>query len=183
MPRIKKPKHIKRDMIILFVSIAVGFLIYISQIVPTMNSNSPELVIIVSFLAGLFFTSAFTITPAGVVLAQLMKDTPIVEVALIGATGALVGDLIIFMFIRDSLSEDLNYMLRNVGISRYKVIMKNRIFRFITPLLGALLIASPLPDEIGLAMMGLSKVRVSVLIPLAFGMNFLGIILIGIAIS
>ncbi len=44
------------------------------------------------------------------------------------------------------------------------------------PMLDALIIASPLPDEFGVSLLGLSKVRVAVLLPIAFVMNFLGIL-------
>ena len=45
-------------------------------------------------------------------------------------------------------------------------------------MLGAAIIASPLPDEIGLSLMGMSKTRVAVLIPVSFAMNALGICLL-----
>jgi hypothetical protein len=41
--------------------------------------------------------------------------------------------------------------------------------------LGALIIASPLPDEFGLALMGISRMRALVLMPISFVMNALGI--------
>ena len=46
------------------------------------------------------------------------------------------------------------------------------------PLTGAIIIASPLPDELGLAMMGLSRVPIAAFIPISYTMNFLGILLI-----
>ncbi len=180
MPRYKKPQHIAKDIIILLVSLFAGFILYKSNIVINVGQNANGISLIVAFIAGIFFTSAFTIAPAGVVLAELMKTTPVFEVALMGSIGAVIGDLIIFLFIRDSLCDDLNYMLKVVHFQRYKVLFHRRFFRFVTPLIGGLIIASPLPDEIGLAMMGLSKVRTSVLIPITFGMNFVGIILIAV---
>ncbi len=182
MARYKKPKHLIRDFFFVFVSIVIGYLIYINHINISFDSHDPVVGILTSFIAGLFFTSAFTITPAGVVLAELMQSFPAVEVAFFGSIGALIGDLIIFTFIRDSLSDDLTYLLRIAGPKRFIHLFKFPFIRFITPLIGALLIASPLPDELGLAMMGFSKTRTSILVPICFGMNFLGIILIAVAI-
>jgi hypothetical protein len=50
--------------------------------------------------------------------------------------------------------------------------------KWISPILGALIIASPLPDEFGLALLGLSRTRISILIPVSFIMNFLGVYLL-----
>ncbi|OGG78335.1 hypothetical protein A3A36_01445 [Candidatus Kaiserbacteria bacterium RIFCSPLOWO2_01_FULL_52_12b] len=59
-------------------------------------------------------------------------------------------------------------------------IFRPRLFKWLIPFVGALIIASPLPDEAGLAMMGLSKMKTSVFIPISFALNFLGILAIGI---
>ena len=45
---------------------------------------------------------------------------------------------------------------------------------------GALIIALPLPDEIGLVMMGLSRMKARHLIPISFVLNSLGIALVGL---
>ena len=47
-------------------------------------------------------------------------------------------------------------------------------------MLGALIIASPLPDELGLAMMGVARIKLRVLIPISLVLNFAGIVLIGL---
>ncbi|HEY4478659.1 MAG TPA: hypothetical protein VI775_02350, partial [Candidatus Paceibacterota bacterium] len=47
--------------------------------------------------------------------------------------------------------------------------------KWLSPLIGAFIIASPLPDELGVALLGMSKIRIAVLIPLSFTMNILGI--------
>lgn len=183
MPRYKKPKHLWKDIFFVFVGLAVGYLLYINHISIRFNTSDPFVGILVSFIAGIFFTSAFTIAPAGVILADLMKSFPALEVALFGSLGALAGDLIIFMFIRDHLSDDLTYLIRLARPKRFLHLVKFPFIRFITPLVGAAIIASPLPDELGLAMMGFSKTRTSILIPICFGMNFVGIILIAAAIN
>ena len=54
------------------------------------------------------------------------------------------------------------------------------LFRFMTPLLGVLIIASPLPDEIGLALLGFSRAKTFQILPIAFIMNFIGIYAIAV---
>ena len=61
-----------------------------------------------------------------------------------------------------------------------RVLIFLRIFRWLIAFLGALIIASPLPDELGLTMMGFSKIKTSLFIPISFLLNSLGILIIGL---
>ena len=63
------------------------------------------------------------------------------------------------------------------------VLFKLRSFRWLTFFAGGFIIASPLPDELGIALLGFSKLKTSLFVPLSFTFNFLGICLIGIAAS
>lgn len=134
--------------------------------------------VMASFVAGIFFTSVFTIAPASVAMIHLVQNTPIGTVVLWGALGALCGDLILFFFIRDRFADDLKHSFKP---SFVKHIVRSFHFGFLkwfSPILGAFIIASPLPDELGLTLMGLSKMRVIVLVPISFFMNALGIYLL-----
>ena len=128
-----------------------------------------------AFLAGIFFTSAFTIAPASIALARIAAAAPLQAVALWGALGAMCGDLIIFFFIRDRFADDLVHSLKP-SIARHILNSFHLGFlKWLSPILGALIIASPLPDEFGLTLLGLSKTRVAILMPISFIMNWLGI--------
>src|SRR3989344_6815522 len=131
-------------------------------------------------VAIIFFVSIFTAAPAGVVLFEIAAANSIWEVALFGGIGALIGDLLIFRFIKDSLSRDVRWLIHKTRQERLVSIFHLKMFRWIVPFIGALIVASPLPDEIGLAMMGLSKMKTSVFIPISFTLNFLGILVIGL---
>ena len=88
----------------------------------------------------------------------------------------MVGDLTIFFLVRDRFAEDIVEVLK---ISKSKKIIhffKKGFFRWLSPVIGAIIIASPLPDEIGITMMGLSKTKLSLLIPISFIMNFIGVL-------
>jgi len=49
----------------------------------------------------------------------------------------------------------------------------------LTFLVGGLIIVSPFPDEIGVSLLGFSKMRTSWFISLSFVFNFTGILLVG----
>ena len=119
--------------------------------------------------------------PATVALIKIAQFNSLWLVALLGAIGAVIGDLVIFYFLRDHLTEDFLELLKH-GTSgkRIRHIFRSKIMRFSLAIIGALVIASPLPDELGLALLGISKIKSSLFIPISFLMNFLGIILINV---
>lgn len=170
-----------QDILLIIISIACAILFVRLGILKYFLDGTGSVGFIGSFVSGIFFTSVFT-TPLSIVsFASIAQSTNIVYMALWGACGSVVGDLLIFFFLKDSLLEDVGHVIRAPKYKKIAHIFKKRIFRWLTPLLGALIIASPLPDELGLAMMGFSKVRTAILIPVSFSMNFLGILLIGVA--
>lgn len=134
-----------------------------------------------SFIAGLFFTSVFTTAPAIVTLGQIAKNESILPVAFFGALGALVGDLIIFRFVRDRLSEHFTEIVKHERWWKriYHLTFKLKYFRWVTFFIGGLIIASPFPDELGISLLGLSKMKTKHFLPLSLAFNFLGILVIG----
>ena len=138
-----------------------------------------EFTIITNFIAGMFFTSAFTTPAAMVALGELAQAGSVWTVAGIGAFGAVTIDLLIFLLFREKLSERTRAFLSIPKYRRFLHLFHHKFFRWLTPFLGALVIASPLPDELGLAMMGLSRLHLPVFLPVSFAANFVGILLIG----
>ena len=134
--------------------------------------------VIICFVAGIFFTSAFTIAPSAVALTHAAENFPIQTVVIWGALGALCGDLMLFFFIRDRFAEDLKRSFKKSFVKHLARSFHFGFLKWLSPFLGALIIASPLPDELGLTLLGLSKMKLIVLVPIAFAMNALGIYLL-----
>jgi uncharacterized membrane protein YdjX (TVP38/TMEM64 family) len=128
----------------------------------------------------MFFTSVFTTAPAIVVLGQLALHTPLWVVALFGGLGAVVGDYILFLLVREGVSRDVNELMRHAGLRRLRKLFHTKLFHRLLPLIGALILASPLPDELGLAMLGLSDINKDRFLLVSFVMNALGILVIGL---
>lgn len=165
-----------RDLLLIGVSIAFAIALMQSDLVARAFNSTLGTGLLGSFVAGIFFTSVFTIAPASAALAILASAGNPIAVAVVGAAGALLGDLILFFVLRDGVKKDFDYLIGHKGLMRLHAIGRIRVVRFLTPLFGALVIASPLPDELGLAMMGLLNTRTSILIPISYSMNFLGIL-------
>lgn len=167
-----------RDLGIVVLSFIIAVALVKTRMLDDILFAAQEMKIIGSFLAGMFYISIFTVAPATVVLAELAQKFSPWEVAFFGGLGALVGDLLIFRFIKNSLARDILSLLPQPRRRRWSGILKTRLFRWLTPLIGALIVASPLPDEIGLMLMGVSRLKTSIFAPLSFVLNFLGILAI-----
>jgi len=165
-----------KDLIIIIFSLLIAYLLAKSNLIENFVGRNYSLRFLDSFLAGIFFVSVFTTAPALVAILEIAQKSSILFTALFGALGALLGDLIVFRFIKNSLNDDFFYLLKLTGLKRLSAIFRAKIFRWLTPLIGALIIASPLPDELGLAMMGFSKIKTKFFVLISFGLNFIGIL-------
>lgn len=175
--------NLMRDLGIIILSIVIAVILVKTGVLKELLISAQELKFIGSFVAGIFFVSVFTAAPATVVLAEIAQSNSIFLVAFFGGVGALVGDLVIFRFIKSRLSDDFLYLIKKSKSERLASVFRLKIFRWLTPFIGALIVASPLPDELGLTMLGLSKMRTSLFIPLAFLLNFLGILVVGLIVK
>lgn len=168
----------REDMIALGASVLLAWFLFYSEALTNLLAATDAGKIFESFVVGVFFTSAFTLAPASLFLAKLSQVISPWTVALFGALGAMCGDLILFLFIRDRLASDIRALFPKAMVRHVLRSFHFGFWKWLAPLLGAVIIASPLPDEFGISLLGLSRVRVAVLLPIAFIMNFLGILFI-----
>lgn len=177
----RQKNSLKKDAIIIVLSIIVAALLLQTGLIKELLSLTQGLWFLDSFIAGLFFTSIFTTAPAIAAFSQIAQSSQsMLPMVIFGGLGALCGDLIIFLFMRNSLNKDIINLINYSGNNKLHSIFHLKIFRWLTFFFGALIIASPFPDELGLAMMGLSRTKPSILIPVSFIFNSFGILLIGL---
>ena len=136
-----------------------------------------------SFLAGLFFTSGFTTPVALAALAEIVEVSSIWQVAFFGALGAVLGDVLIFRCLRDRLEEDILTLLKHKSrMKRLRMLFHLKLFRWLSVFLGGLVLASPLPDELGLMIMGFSKTKTWLFMLVSFVFKFCSILLLGMLV-
>lgn len=167
-----------RDVVMISVGILIAIVLTKLGFINVIVSWFSDYYYISSFLAGVFFTSIFTLAPASITLVHVAQSAPISGVVIFGGLGAMCGDLILFLFIRDHFAEHLKKVIKPRHI---KFMLKSLHFgfmRWLSPIIGALIIASPLPDEFGITLLGMTKVKTVFLMPIAFLMNMLGIYLL-----
>lgn len=169
-----------RDLGTIILSILVAIILAKTGALEGLITSTQEVRFIGSFIAGILFVSVFTAAPATVALGEIARSNSVITVAILGGLGALVGDLIIFHFVKDRVSQHFSYLVRVSKSKRLFSIFQLKLFRWITPFIGALIIVSPLPDEIGVTMLGLAKMKNSYFILLSFLLNSTGILIIGL---
>ena len=169
--------HILQDIGLIVLSILVAVLLVRTNVLTNLLTSTGETGFWGAFVAGMFFTSIFTTAPAIAALGQVSLLQGLWGTAFLGAVGAVLGDLVIFRFIRDRFSEHISEILQHESIwRRFHLLFKRRFFRWLTFLAGGLILASPLPDELGVAVLGFSRMRVRYFVLLSFIFNFLGIV-------
>lgn len=129
-----------------------------------------------AFLAGVLFVSSFTVTTGMVVLLVLAEQLNVWEVALLAGLGAVLGDVLIFNFVKDELADEIKPIVKRWGGKYIQQLLHSKYFSWTIPLLGVLIIASPLPDEVGVSLLGISKMGTGKFLLLSFVLNSLGIL-------
>jgi uncharacterized membrane protein YdjX (TVP38/TMEM64 family) len=168
---------LERDLLLILTAIFLAVVAVNSSIMDYFLSAVQEQYALASFIAGIFCTSAFTVAPAAIVLARIgLQDVSPLIVSFFGGLGAMLGDAALFLFVRDVFAADLEEFLKAHKMKRFLHFMKMSKYRWFAPVVGAIIIISPLPDEFGLTLLGLSKMRLSRMLPLAFVLNFFGIL-------
>lgn len=131
------------------------------------------------FVIGMFFVLTFTIAPASLILYDSLEVFPLWEVAIIAGLGGLFGDFIIFRFFKDKIFSELQpifeYLSERAHVTR---IFKSPFFIWLAPVIGAVIIASPFPDELGVSLMGLARLKTWQFLTIAGILDILGIYLV-----
>lgn len=135
------------------------------------------------FIAGMLFTFGFSAPFAVAFFVAINGDVNIIDAALVGGFGAFIGDIIIFNLIRFSFMDELTRIKHFHMFQTFnRIFQKNILFRirtYLTLVLAGIIIASPLPDEIGVAMLaGFTEVNEKAFAVISFILNSMGILVI-----
>ena len=130
-----------------------------------------------ALLLGFLYSYAFTsaLSSAGWLMFDGSRN--IFLLAIVGGFGALLADLIIFKFIRNYFDDEIKKLSREKAFIAIGRIIPRPIRLIILPFLGALVISSPLPDELGVTLIAIEKkFPEKYFIALSFILNTLGIL-------
>jgi hypothetical protein len=142
-----------------------------------------ELGYISAFFGGMLFAFGFG-APFGVaLLLTIADDLNLLVAGIVGGLGALLSDYLLFRFIRVTFADEIERLKGSKPfgfINGYvKRTLPPRAVHYVLAGIAGLVIASPLPDEIGVTILaGLAKVSEKAFAVISFSLNTIGILVI-----
>jgi len=167
-----------KNLTFLSISFLVAFFFFENETIHSFLLHLGALEYLGAFLAGIMFTSTFTVALSMVILLILAENLNPIHIGIIAGVGAVLGDLLIFRFVRDNLYNEIKDVYNNFGGNHLRRVLHTKYFSWTLPVIGAALIASPLPDEIGISLMGIAKMKTYQFVILSFLLNSVGIFLV-----
>src|SRR3989338_6129996 len=135
-----------------------------------------------TFIVGALFAYGFTAAPATAILLILAKEQNILLAGIIAGFGALASDLIIFNFVRYSFADEIKKLLKEKAVLYINHKTPNLFKKYLLPVVAGFIIASPLPDEIGVSLLAASKsISMKIFSVISYVLNTTGIFLILLA--
>lgn len=150
-------KH--KNIVLLLLGILMAFVFSRSEIFKSFLFNLGNFGYLSAFIAGVLFVSTFTVAAGALILLTLTKVLPPFWLISIAVLGASFGDLVIFRFVRKSVIGEIMPIYNQIKGNHLKKIFHTKYFGWTLPVVGALIIASPFPDELGISLIGLSAVE------------------------
>lgn len=163
--------------------ISVFVLILDTAIVQTLMQDIISLGYSGMLLTGVIFVSFFTAAPAVALLLEFSNSYNPFVIALVTGFGAMVGDLIILRFAEDKIGRELKPVAKKMKLIGFVNLLHKKKYKPITATIGAIIIATPFPDEAGIALLGLSHISTAKLMILTFTLNSAGIFILITAFS
>lgn len=134
-----------------------------------------------AFFGGILFVSTFTVATGAVILLILAERLSPIELGIIAGFGGVVGDFMIFRFVKDGLLKEVTPIYNRLGGRHLTRMLQAKYFRWILRIIGAIIVASPFPDEIGVSLMGITKIKTYQFLLLVFVLDTVGVFLFIVA--
>lgn len=210
--QLKKVRWKYRNSIYLIVGLIAAYIIINNVNFDAFVSGFGDFGYVGAMLSGFLYAFSLTAVPSTAIFYKLGRTLSPAVISLFGALGCVVGDYLIFRFVKNELVEELKLITEELGskVTVASQTLQNfrhisifyRIFPFSNLLLSknfrvtmfkishsktwrrmvatvaGLIIASPLPDEMGIALLGVMKFRTKYFVLFSFLLNFAGIFMI-----
>jgi hypothetical protein len=178
-----------RNTVLLAASIIVAYFLlksgYLDSIVPSLSKFGYFSI----FFLGILFPLGFTTAPVAATLYTMSPNFNPILMPLIAATGAMLGNLLIYFFVKFELTDEIRHIFTNdlkldfykFELTLTKQKLKSKYFRILVPPLSGLLIALPIPTEMFVSILwNITKVELKYVLLLSFIFSFIGIMSLGL---
>lgn len=172
-------KKVLRDAIIIAISIFIAVWIHQNNFLENLLTHTSGISFFIgTIISGIFFASTFTVSISISTISIIAQSHNILQIALLGGLGALIGDTLIFKFLRDDLIADFEYLEGHFGKRIAKRLIHSKMIIWFAPIVAAILIASPIPDEAGLLILASIKLKYRHFFLVSLVLNTFGILAI-----
>lgn len=166
-----------KHLTIFFTSIAFALYLASLELFHTFLLSLGDWGYISALFAGILFVSSLTVATGAVILIILAEKLSPIELAIIAGFGGMIGDFIIFRFVKDGLLSEITPVYNSLGGKYITLLLRMKYFRWLLPVIGALIIISPFPDELGVSLMGITKIKSYQFLLLSFVLDVTGVFL------
>lgn len=169
-------------LILLIILIILAFLLFRHPLISNAILGLNNLNYLGFFIAGILLPFGFS-APFAIGFFIIAQPESFLLAILIGGTGAMCGDMLIFRIIKFSFMNEFGELEKTKVIRAIENIIKHNkhvlIRHYLLYVFAGILIATPLPDEIGVSMLaGLTTVNPKKLAIISFFLHSLAIFLI-----
>jgi hypothetical protein len=171
----KMHKHTPYKAALIIMSIILAIFILRSEFLKTYISGLGEWGIIGALISGMFYAYSFTLAPALASLILIAEDIHPMLASFFAAVGATFGCYLLFAMIRHHLPK--TSLIEKIK-DEERVILKKLKYHWVLPLFVAIIFASPLPDELGVSLLGLAHVNKYKFMALVFALSFIGFLIV-----
>jgi hypothetical protein len=174
-----------KNMIILATSILVAFFLLKSGILDSIVPSIAKFGYFSIFILGILLPLGFTTAPVAATLYSISPHFNPLLMSLTAALGAMLGNILIYFFVKYELTEEIKYIFTNdlkldfykFELTLTKKNLKSKYFRILVPPLSGILIALPIPTEMFVSILwNITKVELKYVLLLSFIFSFVGIL-------
>lgn len=172
-------RHKHHRLSLMIVIIAISYIAFSQPVVTEAITTIPNLGYLTTFLGGILFAIGFT-TPIGIALFLINPPSNLLLGAVIGGIGSTLGDYAIFKTVKTSMMDEFQSLENNKYFKKMiKELDKDipqKIRTYLLYTFIGIILASPLPDEIGVTLLaGLTTTKMKHLALLSFILHTIGI--------
>lgn len=162
--------------LLFFITVMLSYIIFSNGASLPFRNAIISLGYIGTFLVGIFFAYSYTAAPATALFLILAKEQNLFFAGIIGGLGALAGDLIIFSFVSMSFKDEIHKLAHEKIVVYLDQKFPYNIKKYLIPVFAGFIIASPLPDELGIALLAITQhISIKIFALLSFALNTAGI--------
>lgn len=167
-----------KDSLFFFVSLSIAWWIIKTGFLHIALEGIYPVKFVADFVAGLFYATFLTSPISVAMLISLANEGNPIITAVVAGFGAMIGDLLVIRILKKDVTKDIATLASDLKLKRVKGLIRKYSLDALLPIIASLLIASPLPDEIGLVLLSETKLTYKELMALSYFLNTVGMLII-----